>query len=167
MTPFGGGALGVHVAGGERGDKRDPVLCPGDGDVEASFAAFGEQRPEPVGKVAAGVLAVADGQDDRVALVTLDAFEVLDEEILFAVLVEELGEFSGQLRVLAEALAQAFLDPVPVPDPHRDHAQRLLRPFPGMLEDEVDDGVGLWRRAVGVGTRLPRQRARTAGRGRC
>ena len=34
--------------------------------------------PEPIRETAVGVLAVADREDDRVALVSLDAFEVLD-----------------------------------------------------------------------------------------
>ena len=91
----------------------------------------------------------------------------LTKKSFLAVLVEEPGEFVGQLRIVPEALAEAFLDPVPVPDAHRDNAQGLLRPFPGVLEDQVDCGVGFWCGAVGVGARLPGQRGRIAGRGRC
>ena len=68
-------------------------------------------------------------------------------------LVEEPGEFRGELGVLAEALAEAFLDPVPVLDAHRDHAERLVRPFPGMLEDRSTtastSGAGLLVSAPG------------------
>jgi len=45
--------------------------------------------------------------------------------------VEEPGEPFGKRGVLAEVIAEAFLDPVPVLDPHRDHAQRFGGPFPG------------------------------------
>jgi hypothetical protein len=158
LDAFGGRALGVHVPGGERRDEREPVLGPGDGHVEAAFPALGEQGPEPVDKVAAGVLAVADGQDDGVAFVALDALQVLDEEPFLAVLVDELSEFFGQLRVLAQAPTQALLDLILVPDPHRDHAQRLTRPFEGMPEDQVHDGFRLGRRTVRLGAGLPRDR---------
>jgi hypothetical protein len=41
LDAFGRGAFRVHVVCGERGDQGDPVLGPGDGDVEAAFPAFG------------------------------------------------------------------------------------------------------------------------------
>jgi hypothetical protein len=117
-----------------------------------------QQRPEPVDEVAAVILAVADRQDDRVALIALDAFQVLDEEPLVPALVEEPGELLSEPGVLAEAVAEPFLDPVPVLDAHRDHAQRLAGPFPGVPQDEIHDRVDFGSRAVGVGTRTPRRR---------
>ena len=68
-----------------------------------------------------GRLAVADREDDRVALVALHALEVLDEEPLVRGVVEE--------RRRAPARGQArrtrLLDPVGVRDAERDDAERL------------------------------------------
>ena len=65
------------------------------------------------------MLAVADGQDDRVPLVTLDAFQVLDEEGFGRVVGEErldVGPGRFQRRT------QRQVDPLRVPDAERDHA---------------------------------------------
>ena len=48
--------------------------------------------PERVAHAAVGGLGVAHGEDDGVAFVSLDAFEVLDEEPLGVVFVEEVVE---------------------------------------------------------------------------
>ena len=56
-----------------------------DCDVQSAFAAVGEERPESVRQVASHVLAVADRDQDGVALVALDPLEVLHEEPLGAV----------------------------------------------------------------------------------
>ncbi len=94
-------------------------------------------------------------QDDRVTLVALHALQVLDEEPLLPVLVEELGQFLGELVVLAQPLAQGFLDPAAVLDAHGDDAQRFIGPALGMVEDQVDDGVHFGRGTVRVGSRDP------------
>src|SRR4051794_17691735 len=104
--------------GAERCDERAPVLGSGHRDVESSFAAFHQERSEAVWEVAALVLAITDREDDRVALVALDALEVLDEETLLARLVEELADLRLELRVGVQALAQTFLDPVGMLDTH-------------------------------------------------
>ena len=84
-------AVRVHVVMGEGGDEGHPLLGAGDSDVEAALAALDVERSEPVEQPAVGVLAVADREDDRVALVALDALEVLDEELLLSALVEEVA----------------------------------------------------------------------------
>src|SRR5262249_53480149 len=59
------------------------------------FAAVAQQRPPLVAHPPVRVLAVADGQDDRVPLVALHPFQVLDEERLGRVFGEERLEVSG------------------------------------------------------------------------
>src|SRR6266516_1331389 len=71
---------GVHVAYGERAHRCHPVPRSGDGHVESALATLVVQRSEPIQETAFGVLAVADRKDDRVALVALHPFQVLDEE---------------------------------------------------------------------------------------
>ena len=65
------------------------MLGPGGGDVQPALAAVAQQRPPLVPHPAVRVLAVADGQDDRVPLVALHPLQVLDEERLGRVLGEE------------------------------------------------------------------------------
>jgi hypothetical protein len=59
-------------------------------------------------------------------------------------------------------LEQALLDSVRVANPHRDHAERLVRSFAGVLEDEVYGGGDF--RTVGVGGRMDRGVTWSAGR---
>ena len=39
-------------------------------------------------------------------------------------------------------------------DPHRDHTERLVRPLPRVVEDEVNNDIDLWARTIGLGTRI-------------
>src|SRR5262249_50133371 len=82
----------------------------GRGNVQPALAAVAQQRPPLVPHPPVGVLAVADRQDDRVALVALDTLEVLDEEWLRPVVGEERLEF---WRV-PECLAQRGIDALSV-----------------------------------------------------
>src|SRR5215467_12334939 len=64
----------VDVTAGERADQGQPLPGPGDGDVEPPLAAVAQERAPVIAHPAVAVLAVPDGQDDRVTLVALDAF---------------------------------------------------------------------------------------------
>jgi hypothetical protein len=70
----------IYIVGSERADQSQPALRPSNGDVEAPFAALRVQWSPPIAHAAIGPLAVADGEDDRITFVTLNAFEVLYEE---------------------------------------------------------------------------------------
>ena len=115
------GAAGIHVEMAERRDHGHPRPGAGDGDVQAPLPALEEQRAEPVRQRPARVLAVADAQDDRVALVALHPLEVLDEEPLVPLRVEEVLELG---MLLDGALDRGF-DPPRMGDAHRDDAERL------------------------------------------
>ena len=119
------------------------------------------QRAEAVDHLAVGALAVADGEDDRVAFVALDALEVLDEEPLGLVLVEELVEVGA----VAQRVAQRAVDAVGVLDAHRDDAEALFGSLFGVLEDQLDDLEDLGVAAVLAGglIRAATGRARDAG----
>ena len=110
------------------------------------------QRAEAVEQPAVGVLAVADGEDDRVALVALDALEVLDEERLLPILVEELVELR---RSCAQRSRRRLLDAVGVLDAHGDHAEGLVGPRLGVLEDQLDDALRPRRRQLASDRRPP------------
>ena len=99
---------------------------------------------ESVGQPAVRGLAVADGEDDGIALVALHAFEVLHEELLGAVSSKKSCEFGA----LAERSTQSHVDPVGVLDAHGDDAERFLGPCRGVIEDEGDDAVDLGGDAV-------------------
>src|SRR3990170_4831262 len=102
------------------------MLRTGDGDVEAPLPALIQQRAKPVWKITAGVLSVADREDDRVALVALDALEVFHKEPLFLVLAKEVADLCFEIGVFAKTLKPTLLDPVRVLDTHRDNAKRLF-----------------------------------------
>jgi len=118
------------------------VLGPGGGDIQPALAAVAQQRPPLVPHPAVRMLAVANGQDDRVPLVALDAFQVLDEEGFGRIV----GEEHLDVRLdRFERRAQRQIDPFGVPDAERDDAQRLLRAAAGVLEDQFHHLVHLGR----------------------
>jgi len=125
---------------GERADHGEPVLGPGRGDVQAPLAAVAQQRAPLVAHAAVPVLAVADGQDDRVPLVALHPLQVLDEEGLRHVVGEE--RLDPGVNV-AQRLAQGQVDALGVLHAERDHPQGLRRPGARVLEDQLDHPVHL------------------------
>jgi len=68
------------LVGTEAAEDEDFVLGAGDGDVEAASAAVAVEGAEVHGDFAGFVGGVADGEEDDVAFVALDVFEVFDEE---------------------------------------------------------------------------------------
>jgi len=84
-------------------------------------------------------LAVADREDDRVALVALDPLEVLDEEALVDVLVEEVADALGA----DQSDAQRLVDPGRVLDAERDDTERLRRMRARVRENQPDHAVDL------------------------
>jgi len=72
----------IQVLGDQRRHDGHATAGSGDRDVEPALPALEIERTEPVQHPTVRGLAVADGQDDRVPLITLDPLEVLDEERL-------------------------------------------------------------------------------------
>src|SRR5579875_1121308 len=81
---LGGELGGVHVEGGEGRDKRHAPLGPGDGDVQGSVSPLPVDGSEVVVHPPVARLAVPDRDDDGIALVALDALQVLNEHRLIA-----------------------------------------------------------------------------------
>ena len=106
--------LRVHVRRPEGRDHGHPALGPRDRDVEAPLAALEVDRPEVVQEAAVRGLAVADREDDRVALIALDALEVLDEERLVPALGEELVRSRRSRRASRSASSRRFAWVMPI-----------------------------------------------------
>src|SRR5437016_2952036 len=70
----------VDVVSDDRAEDLAPPSSARDQHVQAPLSAVRAERPEVHRHVAAGVAAVADGNEDDVALVTLDVLQVLQEE---------------------------------------------------------------------------------------
>jgi hypothetical protein len=102
------------------------------------------ERAEAVQHPAVGVLAVADRQDDGVALVALDSLQVLDEERLrpSASLGAVLEEFV-EVRARQADLPQSLDDPVGVLDAHGDHPEAFVGPRLGVPDDQLDHALDL------------------------
>src|SRR5262249_17246303 len=79
-SPARPGSLQVDVVGLDRAEDFTPLAGARDQDIQAAFAAFDREGPEIHGDIAGRVAGVSDGDEDDVALVPLDVFEVLDEE---------------------------------------------------------------------------------------
>src|SRR5690348_16605910 len=82
------GIVRSHILVTEGGHHGHPSSGARDGDVEASFAAVVEQWTEPIEEIAGLVLSVPDRQNDRVTLVALYPFKILDEEAFGELTVE-------------------------------------------------------------------------------
>ena len=130
-----------HLLSGERADDRQPAARARHGHVQAPLAALLGQGAELIAHPAVGGLAVAGGQDDRVALISLHALEVLHKRRFVLVLRKEFLK----LWVLAAGEAQRLRDRVRVPDAESDHAERLAGAAAGMLHHEIDDSPDLGR----------------------
>src|SRR5688500_2998002 len=139
----------VHVFVAEGRYEGNPALGPRYRDVEAALAAVVEERAEAVDQPTCSILPVADREDDRVTLITLDALEVLDEEGLLSFAVVLGVEEFVELGLLLANLIEPGLDATLMAHAHRDNAKRLVRPHAGVLEDELDDPLHL-----GGGTQL-------------
>ena len=59
------------------------------------------------GKVAASILSIPDANDDAVSLVTLDSFQILNEESFGSIRIEELAKFGMAFQCLIESALQS------------------------------------------------------------
>lgn len=140
-----GGAVEVDVVGADGGEDGAATAGAGDEDVEAAFAAFGAEGAEVHAEEAVGVAAVADGDEDGVAFVALDVFEVFDEERFVGVGVEErfgVGVFAAEQFEFVE-------DGLLLADGEGGDAEGLVGVSAGVVHDGAADGLGF--DAVGAG----------------
>ena len=74
------------VLGDDGAEHLATLARPGDQDVETTLAAVRADRSEALYEPAIPVLAVADRDEDHIALVALDVLEVFDEDRFSAIL---------------------------------------------------------------------------------
>ena len=126
------------VGAAHRAEDNESPSRPGHEDVEPPLASGTVQGSEIQTDLARRVGAVAHGDEDDVALVSLDVLEVLDEEMLRTVGVE----------VLLEALVAAPELLEPVEDRHLlrlaegPDAEGELRTASVVVEHRLGDGLG-------------------------
>ncbi|WP_454301149.1 hypothetical protein [Salana multivorans] len=104
----------------------------------------GADRAELVDDPPVRGLAVADGEDDRVATHTCGLLDVDDDERLEPPRVERVRDGPG----IADGVAERLPDPGRVARVERDDRERLLRPGEGVVDDQVDDVLDLVRHAL-------------------
>ena len=85
--PVAFGAAVPHVRSPEGADDFHAAPGPGDGDVEPPLASLAGEGAKVHVQLAVCVGSVSDAEDDDVALIALDGFEVLDEEAVQSVVV--------------------------------------------------------------------------------
>src|SRR5688572_14104610 len=104
----------------ESRDQSHALLRPGNRDVKPSLPAFHVQRTKAVQQPPVGVLSVSHAQDDGVALIALNALEILYKERLGSGLIKEPREL---VFPLMESLPQGLVNSLGVLDAHRDHSE--------------------------------------------
>ena len=101
------GAGQVDLIGTNDGIHRHFLTGTGYGDIQSAPAAVLVERAEIHGDLPVLVGAVADGEQDHIPLVTLDIFEVLDEDGLIHFICPRF-----ELRILDEFLCQKVVDQI-------------------------------------------------------
>ncbi len=138
-----GGLLDAQVLGIERAEDHDPAAGSGDRDIESALAAGAVERAEVQRQDARRGLGEAGGEDDDVALVSLDVLEVLDEQPVLPA-----DQAVGDALVVE--LPEQLLDEGALLEVERHDADRPLPVVPPAA-DLVDDGRGFDR----VGAQRP------------
>ncbi len=108
--PGGGGAGQVDLFRQQGGDHQDLFAGAGDGHVEAPLPPLLVEWSEIHGDAPLGVGSVCDGEEDDVAFIALDVFEILDEDGFLHLLREpalQLG--SGGPLAIEELLNELLL----------------------------------------------------------
>ena len=114
---------------GTESGKDDHLLTrPGDGNIETPFTAIAVHGAEVHRDPSRGIGAVADGEEDHIPLVSLDVFQVLDENGLNG----SVGEVLFDLRILPACLLQQIVDKLLLGLAERDNAYAE----PGLLRIE-------------------------------
>ncbi len=139
-----GGAqfLRVHVIVRKGADHGHPPPCAGHGHIEPSFPAVEVEWTESVGETAVDPLGVADAQNDRIAFVALDPFDVLHEERTPDA-VRVFGEEAGEIRTPGAGGSQLGIDPLRLLITHGDDTQAFGRALLGVAQHQVDNRLDL------------------------
>lgn len=123
---------GIEVVVREGTDDRHGLAGPGDGHVQTTLTAFVVERTESHGKAPAGGFGVADAENDGIAFISLDPFEVLDEEPFAWAGVRT--EEALEIGVVVQCLAECEVDTVGVPLSHGDDAKAEMGVQGGVIE---------------------------------
>ena len=125
----------------ERRDKHETRARARDRNIEAAFSTFLENRSKAVRQALVGVLVVANAEYDGVALIALDALDVLDEKALLIRFGEELVE--RRIVYLAETTVERIFDVVSMMLTKGDNAERFVWILMGVFQDEFDNLLSL------------------------
>ena len=117
------GGIQADVVVGNRREHPALPLGAREQHVEPPLAAVAGDRPEPLRQVALGVAAVADRDEDHVALVALDVLQVLDEERLAPIAGALLAAERFQFGILGAHQFQLVEDRVALRHREGGHAQ--------------------------------------------
>ncbi len=116
LEPTSRSLLSAKLSGIEARIQHDLSSRTSDGDIQPAFAARARQRSEVQREHSAVVLAEGDREQNRVALVTLHALEVLHEQAI--AFVERAAD------AFIRSVAQHVVDEVALLDVERDDADR-------------------------------------------
>ena len=94
LEPGGIMTIVGNVVRGEASHKSEASLRPANGDVEPTLATLLQQGSPEVAELSVESFAVSHGQDDRVALVSLDAFDVF-HKVRFGLVCAQCSEEFG------------------------------------------------------------------------
>ena len=118
---LGGGAVQIDLLGFQGSVNGHFLAGAGDGNIQPSPAAIPVQRTEIHINLAVFVRAVADGEEDHIPLVTLDIFQVLDEQRFFGL------ESPGfQIGIFPAGVAEQVIDEMLLIDVKGDDTNALI-----------------------------------------
>src|ERR1039458_338680 len=112
--------------------------------VQPSPAAFRKQRAKTQRQAAGPVLAISDADDDCVALVALNPFQILHKKPFTFAGVKK----SAEICALLQRLVEGSLNPIHVANAHRNYAQGLIWATSSMFEHERYHPLHFLRRAL-------------------
>jgi hypothetical protein len=130
---YGLDASEVDVARVNGTHQDDLVFGAGDDNVQPSLAALHVQRAETHGKLALLIMPIPNAYDDSVTFITLNVFQVLDEEGLISIFPKAFLHF----RPVPAQPGQLVIDGIPLPLIERNHTKRIVGVLVKKLEDEA------------------------------
>ncbi len=139
--PRGAGAVEVDLAGEDRAKDLAPPFGTGNQDIQPAFASFPVKGAEVHAEKAVGILGVADRNEDAIAFVALNVFEIFDKEGFVGVGVKEglgVGVFGLEAFEFVE-------DGVALADGEGGNAEALVGPAAGVFDHGTGDGGGFDR----------------------
>ena len=129
-----------------RRDKLDVLLRARNRDVQTPLAPFAVERSEVLNETSVGPFRVGDAEDDRVALVPLDGFEVLDKERFGRVRFKEAFE----VRFLYAFFRDQTVDELLLRVGKGDDAETAVGIVFDTFKDKFDDSLRLFAVRLGL-----------------